>query len=149
LKSVAFISEFQLLLPCATGEETAENRYFYAAFFAEKSAKVGITDHEQAMAENLFQDVERHLGAETRPITARTQIRAKNRQIAFYVKSSRHVKHLDFLKEVSDEQMTKAGQLIEEIEKNLIIHYPSKPLLTFDIVKTDYFIRRGNYEQGK
>ena len=101
------------------------------------------------MAENFFQDVERHLGAETRPITARTIIRAKNRQIAFYVKSSRHVKHLDFLKEVSDEQMTKAGQLIEEIEKNLLIHYPSKPLLTFDIVKTDYFIRRGNYEQGK
>lgn len=136
-------------MPCAAGEETAENRYFYAAFLAEKSAKVGITDHEEAMAENLFQDVERHLRAETRPITARTIIRTKNRQIAFYVKSSRHVKHLDFLKEVSDEQMTKAGQLIEEIESNLLTHYPSKPLLTFDIVKTDYFIRRRNYEQGK
>lgn len=138
----------ELLLPCAAGEETAENRYFYAAFLAEKSAKVGITDHEEAMAENLFQDVERHLRAETRPITARTIIRTKNRQIAFYVKSSRHVKHLDFLKEVSDEQMTKAGQLIEEIENKLLTHYPSKPLLTFDIVKTDYFIRRRNYEQG-
>lgn len=136
-------------MPCAAGEETAENRYFYASFFAEKSAKVGITDREEALAENLFQDVELHLKAETRPITARCQIRAKNRQIAFYVKSSRHVKHLDFQKEVSDEHMTKAGQLINEIEKNLLIHYPSKPLLTFDIVKTDYFIRRGNYERGK
>lgn len=138
----------ELLLPCAAGEETAENRYFYASFFAEKSAKIGITDHEEAMAENLFQDVELHLNAETRPITARCQIRAKNRQIAFYVKSSRHVKHLDFQKEVSDEQMTKAGQLINEIEENLLIHYPNKPLLTFDIVKTDYFIRKGNYERG-
>ncbi|XP_078360542.1 uncharacterized protein LOC144644867 [Oculina patagonica] len=138
----------ELLLPSAAGEETAENRYFFAAFFAEKSAKVGITYQEEATAENFFQDVERHLNAETRPVTVRCQIRAKNRQLAFYVKSSRHIKHLDFQKVVSEEQMTKAYQLIEEIEENLLVHYPKKPLLSFDIVKTDYFIRRGNFERG-
>ena len=143
------ISLFKLLLQCAAGEETAENRYFYAAFFAEKSAKVGITNQEEATAEKLFQEVERHLSAETRPVTVRCQIRAKNRQVGFYVKSSRHVKHLDFQREVPEEQMTKACQLIEEIEQNLLVHYPKKPLLSFDIVKTDYFIRRGNFEQGK
>lgn len=115
----------------------------------EKSAKVGITDDEEAIAENCFQDIEQHLNAETRPITNRFQIRSKNRQVAFYVKSSRHVKNLDFQRAVPEQDMLKALQLIEEIEQSLLVFYPKKPLLSFDIVKTDYFIRRGNFGQGK
>lgn len=101
------------------------------------------------MAESYFQDVENHLSADIRPITNRCRIRTKNRQVAFYVKSSRHVKHLDFQRVVSEQQMTRAHHLIEEIENRLLVFYPKKPLLSFDIVKTDYFIRRGNYMEGK
>ena len=45
--------------------------------------------------------------------------------------------------------MAKAFQLIREIEESLLEFYPKKPLLSFDIVKTDYYIRRGNFKQGK
>lgn len=115
----------------------------------EKAAKVGITDQEQAIAERCFRDVDRHLSAETRPITNRFQIRSKNRQIAFYVKSSRHIKNLDVQRVVSEEHMAKAFQLIWEIETSLLMFYPKKPLMSFHIVKTDYYIRRGSLELGK
>jgi len=138
----------ELLLPCAAGEETAENRYFIASYYVEKSAKIGITDHEEATTESCFDDVEHHLNAETRPITNRFQIRSKNRQVAFYVKSSRHVRNLDAQILVSEQHMEKAFTLIREIEDGLLVFYPKKPLLSFDIVKTDYYIRRGNFEQG-
>lgn len=138
----------ELLWPCAAGEETAENRYFCAAYFAEKSARIGITAQEETLAEQYFQDVQNHLIADTRPITNRCQIRSKNRQLAFYVKSSRHVKHLDVQRVVPEPQMAKAQQLIREIETHHLVYYQSKPRMSFDIVKTDYFIRRGNYAQG-
>ena len=131
------------------GEETAENMYFIASYYTEKAAKVGITNCEEAIAERCFQDVEQHLSADTRPITNRFQIRAKNRQVAFYVKSSRHAKNLDVLRVVSERHMAKAFRLIEEVERDLLMFYPKKQLLSFDIVKTDYHIRRGNFEQGK
>lgn len=138
----------ELLWPCAAGEETAENKYFRAAFLAEKSARVGITAQEDILAEKYFQDVQNHLIADSRPITNRCQIRSKNRQIAFYVKSSRHVKHLDVQRVVPEQQMAKAWQLIQEIETDLLKDYQSKQRMSFDIIKTDYFIRRGNYVQG-
>ncbi|XP_068753637.1 uncharacterized protein [Montipora capricornis] len=138
----------ELLLPCAAGEETAENRYCVASFYVEKSAKIGITENEEAIAESCFQDIEHHLNAETRPITNRVQIRAKNRQLAFYVKSSRHLKVLDVQGWVSQEHMAKALQLIKEIEERLLVFYSKKALLSFDIVKTDYFIRERNFVQG-
>lgn len=138
----------ELLLPCAAGEETAENRYFFASYYVEKAAKVGITDQEQTIAERCFQDVDRHLDAETRSITSRFQIRSKNRQVAFYVKSSRHVKNLDVQRVVSEEHMTKAFQLIWEIENDLLKFYPKKPMMSFQIIKTDYYIRRGSLELG-
>ena len=131
------------------GEETAENMYFIASYYVEKAAEVGITDYEEAIAERCFHVVEHHLSADTRPVTNRFQIRAKNRQVAFYVKSSRHAKNLDVLKVVSEGYMAKAFQLIEEIERDLLMFYPKKPLLSFDIVKTDYHIRQGNFELGK
>ncbi|XP_068757190.1 uncharacterized protein [Montipora capricornis] len=138
----------ELLLPCAAGEETAENRYCVASFYVEKSAKIGITENEEAIAESCFQDIEHHLKAETGPITNRVQIRAKNRQLAFYVKSSRHLKVLDVQGWVSQEHMAKALQLIKEIEERLLVFYSKKALLSFDIVKTDYFIRERNFVQG-
>lgn len=101
------------------------------------------------MAEQYFQDVQNHLIADTRPITNRCLIRSKNRQLAFYVKSSRHVKHLDVQRVVPEPQMAKAQQLIREIETHHLVYYQSKPRMSFDIVKTDYFIRRGNYAQGE
>ncbi|CAH3157225.1 unnamed protein product [Porites evermanni] len=138
----------ELLLPCAAGEETAENRYFIASFYVEKSARAGITESEEAITENCFQDIERHLDAEIRPITNRFQIRAKNRRLAFYVKSSRHVKNLDFQQSVPEEHMAKASHLIREIEERLLSFYLKKALLSFDIVKTDFFIRTGNFVRG-
>ena len=45
--------------------------------------------------------------------------------------------------------MAKAQQLIREIETRHLVYYQSKPRMSFDIVKTDYFIRRGNYAQGE
>ncbi|CAH3199098.1 unnamed protein product, partial [Porites evermanni] len=142
----------ELLLPCAAGEETAENRYFLASFYVEKSARksarVGISENEETIAENCFQDIERHLDAESRPITNRFQIRAKNRRLAFYVKSSRHVKNLDFQQSVPEEQVAKASHLITEIEEGLLSCYLKKALLSFDIVKTDFFIRTKNFDQG-
>lgn len=101
-----------------------------------------------AIAENCFQDIERHLDAEIRPITNRFQIRAKNRRLAFYVKSSRHVKNLDFQQSVPEEHMAKASHLIREIEERLLSCYRKKALLSFDIVKTDFFIRTGNFVRG-
>lgn len=45
--------------------------------------------------------------------------------------------------------MAKAQQLIREIETHHLVFYQSKPRMSFDIVKTDYFIRKGNYAQGE
>ena len=91
--------------------------------------------------------IERHLEPEIRPITNRFQIRAKNRRLAFYVKSSRHVKNLAF-QQVPEEQMAKASHLITEIEDGLLSFYLKKALLSFDILKTDFFIRTKNFDQG-
>ena len=35
--------------------------------------------------------------------------------------------------------MAKAQQLIREIETHHLVYYQSKPRMSFDIVKTDYF----------
>ena len=45
--------------------------------------------------------------------------------------------------------MAKAFQMIKKIEESLLEFYPKKPLLSFDIVKTGYYIRRGDFEKGK
>ena len=49
---------------------------------------------------------------------------------------------------MSQEHMAKALQLIKEIEGRLLVLYSKKALLSFDIVKTDYFIREKNFVQG-
>ena len=64
------------------------------------------------------------------------------------MKSSRHVKNLDFHQSVPEEHMVKASHLIREIEERLLSCYLKKALLSFDIVKTDFFIRTGNFVRG-
>ena len=44
--------------------------------------------------------------------------------------------------------MAKASHLIREIEERLLSCYRKKALLSFDIVKTDFFIRTGNFVRG-
>ena len=61
--------------------------------------------------------------------------------------SLRDVKNLDF-QQVPEEQMAKASHLITEIEDGLLSFYLKKALLSFDILKTDFFIRTKNFDQG-
>ena len=44
--------------------------------------------------------------------------------------------------------MAKASHLIREIEDRLLPCYLKKALISFDIVKTDFFIRTGNFVRG-